>query len=127
LSVRDLNHDGYDRDDTELVPSSALTPSRAVNRRSDHLRGIPHRSLWFSEGGGPKNTHWRIPMTVIAVFAVLVIIGDAISMGICTIVERISEHASLIAFLFLFAAVFVVAWKLAVYITERYLMTPEQH
>jgi len=61
-------------------------------------------------------------MTVLAVFVVFVAVGDALAVGICSIVERFSENASLLAFMAMFALVFVVAWQLAVRITERYLI-----
>lgn len=61
-------------------------------------------------------------MTVLAVFVLFVAIGDTIAVGICTIVERFSDSASLLAFLGLFVLVFIIAWQLAVRITERYLV-----
>jgi hypothetical protein len=62
-------------------------------------------------------------MTVILVFAALVIIGDTIAIGIATLVEhQFSQFASLIAFLAMYMAVFCGAWLLAVRITERYLV-----
>jgi hypothetical protein len=61
-------------------------------------------------------------MTVLAVFVLLVAVGDAISVGICAVVEKISVSASLFAFLALFVLVFMIAWKLAVTITERYFV-----
>ena len=60
-------------------------------------------------------------MTVLAVFILFVAIGDVAAVGICTFVERISNSASLFAFLGLYVLVFIIAWKLAVTITERYL------
>jgi hypothetical protein len=65
-------------------------------------------------------------MAVILVFAALVIIGDIASVAICSLIERVSEHASLIAFLIFYAGIFVVAWHLAVYITERYLIKKDE-
>ena len=61
-------------------------------------------------------------MTVLAVFVLLVAVGDVVSVGICSIVEKISVSASLFAFLALFVLVFIIAWKLAVTITERYFV-----
>lgn len=61
-------------------------------------------------------------MTVLAVFILFVAIGDVAAVGICSLVERISNSASLFAFLGLFVLVFVIAWKLAVTITERYFV-----
>jgi hypothetical protein len=65
-------------------------------------------------------------MAAILVFIVFVVIGDAINMGISSVVERYSENASLFTFLAMFVGVFIVAWQLAVRVTERYLITPAQ-
>jgi hypothetical protein len=64
-------------------------------------------------------------MAVILVFAALVIVGDSVAVAICSLIERVSEHASLIACLIFYAGNFVIAWHLAVYITERYLIKDE--
>ena len=61
-------------------------------------------------------------MSVILVFVAFVLVGDAAAVGISSVVERFSESASLIVFFALFVGVFVVAWKLAVYVAERYLV-----
>jgi hypothetical protein len=61
-------------------------------------------------------------MTVLAVFLLLVALGDVISVGICSVVEKFSVSGSLFAFLALFVLVFVIAWKLAVTITERFFV-----
>ena len=61
-------------------------------------------------------------MTVLAVFILFVALGDVAAVGICTLVERISNSASLFAFLGLYVLVFIIAWKLAVSITERYFV-----
>jgi predicted lysophospholipase L1 biosynthesis ABC-type transport system permease subunit len=61
-------------------------------------------------------------MTVILVFLALVVLGDAAAIGISSIVERFSQTASLFVFLALFVAVFGIAWQIAVYITERYIL-----
>jgi hypothetical protein len=65
-------------------------------------------------------------MVVIAIFIGLVVVSDTIAVFICSLIERVSEHASLIAFLIFYAGNFVLAWHLAVYITERYLMKDER-
>ncbi len=49
-----------------------------------------------------------------------------IAVFLCSLVERYSEFASLIVFLGMFAGNFVIAWKVALYVTERYLLTAEQ-
>jgi hypothetical protein len=57
-------------------------------------------------------------MTLLFAFAVVVFIGDIITVGICAVVEHFSKPISLFVFLFLFMGVFPVAWKIAVRITE---------
>ena len=61
-------------------------------------------------------------MTVIVVFLAFVIVGDAAAVSISYLCERISNSASLMVFFALFGLVFYVAWKLAVIVTERYLV-----
>jgi len=61
-------------------------------------------------------------MSVILVFLVLVVLGDTAAVGVSAIVERFSQPASLFVFLALFVAVFWIAWQIAVYITERYIL-----
>ena len=61
-------------------------------------------------------------MTVIVVFIAFVILGDAAAVGISYLFERVSNSASLLVFFTLFALVFFLSWKLAVFVTERYLV-----
>jgi hypothetical protein len=61
-------------------------------------------------------------MSVILVFIAFVVIGDAAAIAISYMFEGVSEMASLVVFLALFVLVFGVAWKLAVYVTERYIV-----
>ena len=61
-------------------------------------------------------------MSVILVFVGFVIVGDAIAIGISTVVERYSHSASLLVFFTLFITVFWISWQLAVRITERYIL-----
>ena len=65
-------------------------------------------------------------MQVIVVFVLFVIGLNAVGMGICSLIERYSEHASLLAFLAFFAANFVIAWHLAVYVIDHYFVTDAQ-
>ena len=65
-------------------------------------------------------------MQILAVFALLVVALDAAAVGICSIVEKSSQHVSLLVFLGLFAFNFVIAWKTALWVTERFLLSPEQ-
>jgi uncharacterized protein HemY len=58
-------------------------------------------------------------MILLATFLGLVIVGQAANVLIAMGVEQFSEPASLALFFVMFAAVFYVAWQLAVRITER--------
>lgn len=75
-------------------------------------------------------------MPLIAIFVTMVLIGDSIAIGICSIVERFSEMGSLILFLTMFAGIIPIAWRTAVQLTEptglltRFLSTshpPDDH
>ena len=61
-------------------------------------------------------------MSVTLIFVAFVIIGDTAAVGISYLFERISNSASLLVFFGLFAVVFYLAWKLAVFVTERYVV-----
>ena len=61
-------------------------------------------------------------MSVILIFIAFVIVGDAAAIGISSLFEGYSKTVSLFVFLGLFMLVFVVAWQLAVRVTERYLV-----
>jgi hypothetical protein len=61
-------------------------------------------------------------MSVILVFVLFVLIGDTAAVAISYEFERISNFVSLLVFLGLFVLVFGVAWKLAVMVTERYII-----
>jgi hypothetical protein len=61
-------------------------------------------------------------MSVILFFVLFVIIGDAAAIGISYLFEGVSKFASLVVFLALFILVFGIAWKLAVFVTERYIL-----
>jgi hypothetical protein len=50
-------------------------------------------------------------MSVILIYAVLVILGDGIAVAISSQFERISEPASLLVFFALFVLVFWLAWR----------------
>ena len=57
-------------------------------------------------------------MLLITAFAISVLVGDLIAIGICSIVERFSEMGSLVLFLILFVVVIPLAWRSAVRSTE---------
>ena len=61
-------------------------------------------------------------MSVIAIFIAFVLIGDTAAVFISYLFERVSNFTSLLVFLALFILVFGVAWKLAVAVTERYIV-----
>ena len=61
-------------------------------------------------------------MSVIAVFVAFVLVGDTAAVDISYLFERVSNFTSLLVFLGLFMLVFAVAWKLAVAVTERYIV-----
>jgi hypothetical protein len=61
-------------------------------------------------------------MSVIAIFIAFVVIGDTAAIFISYLFERVSNFTSLIVFLALFILVFGVAWKLAVFVTERFIV-----
>ena len=65
-------------------------------------------------------------MQIIGLFAILVVVLNAINVAICSIVESYSPYASLLAFLGIFVGNFIIAWKVALYITERHLLTDAQ-
>ena len=65
-------------------------------------------------------------MQVIGLFILFAVILDAIAVGICSIIERYSELASLFSFLGFFVVNFIIAWQVAVYVTERYLVSESQ-
>ena len=61
-------------------------------------------------------------MSAILIFTVFVIIGDTAAVYISYLFARLSKLTSLMVFFALFALVFYVAWKLAVAVTERYIV-----
>ena len=63
-------------------------------------------------------------MSVIAIFIAFVLVGDTAAVFISSLFERVSNFTSLLVFLALFILVFGVAWKLAVIVTERYIVRP---
>ena len=65
-----------------------------------------------------------LSMSVIAIFIAFVLVGDTAAVFISYLFERVSNFTSLLVFLALFVLVFGVAWKLAVSVTERYIVRP---
>ncbi len=64
-------------------------------------------------------------MKVLGAFVIFALTGIAVAIGICSIIERYSENAGLLSFLGLFAVNFIIAWHLALFVTERFLLTDE--
>ena len=65
-------------------------------------------------------------MIVIVFFVLFSLILDTVAVGVCAVIERTSEYASLLAFLGLFAVNFIFAWIAAVYVTERFFVSDAQ-
>ena len=61
-------------------------------------------------------------MSAILILVAFVLIGDSVAIGISTQFERVSESVSLLVFFALFVLVFYLAWRGAVYVTERYIL-----
>ena len=58
-------------------------------------------------------------MSLLVVFILLVVAGDAVAIAIGSVVEEmVSSSASLLVFLVLFFSNFVIAWIVAVRLTE---------
>lgn len=75
---------------------------------------------------GDRDDEPEAGMQIILIFAALFIGLNAVSVGICSIIESYSSYVSLICFLGLFIVNVVVAWKVALFITERFLLTQAQ-
>ncbi len=65
-------------------------------------------------------------MLVIGIFILFAAGLDAVGVAICMVVERYSNSASLMVFLGLFVVNFIIAWHLAVWFTERFLLSDAQ-
>jgi hypothetical protein len=61
-------------------------------------------------------------MSVILVFVVFFIIGDAIAFGIGAVVEQFSAAAGMLVFLAFFMGSAIASWRAAVYVTERFIV-----
>jgi uncharacterized membrane protein len=80
----------------------------------------------FQSAGATGTASGGLRMQVPALFVLVTVILDACAVGICMIVERYSEYGSLIAFLGLFVVNFIIAWQIAVRLTERYFLSDVQ-
>jgi hypothetical protein len=61
-------------------------------------------------------------MSVILVFIVFFVIGNTIAFLVGATVEQFSSAAGMLVFLALFIVSALVAWQLAVYVTERFIL-----
>jgi hypothetical protein len=99
---------------------------QALNRRSGDVAGHVSICGGFYASGATGCNSGGYRMQIIVVFVLFALSLDALAVGICSIVERYSEHVSLLVFLAFFAGNFVVAWHLALYVVERYFVTDAQ-
>src|SRR5262245_50895722 len=67
---------------------------------------------------GRATSRGMCTMVLIVAFAITVLAGDLVAIGICTVVEQFSKPISLFLFLILFAGVIPFAWRIAVRATE---------
>ena len=65
-------------------------------------------------------------MKLLGLFSVIAFALDAVAVFICSFVEKHSETTSLLVFLGLFVVNFVIAWKIALWITEKHLVSDAQ-
>ena len=61
-------------------------------------------------------------MSIILVFIVFFIIGDAIAFFIGATVEQFSPAAGMLVFLALFICSAIASWQAAVYVTDRFIV-----
>lgn len=57
-------------------------------------------------------------MILLTAFAISVLAGELVAIGICAVIEQFSKTISLFAFLVLFIGVIPLAWRVAVRATE---------
>lgn len=57
-------------------------------------------------------------MVLLTAFAITVVLGDLVAIGISAVVEQFSKPISLIVFLILFVGIIPIAWRIAVRATE---------
>ncbi|MEW6449572.1 MAG: hypothetical protein AB1490_02885 [Pseudomonadota bacterium] len=65
-------------------------------------------------------------MKLLGLFSLIALALDAVAVFICSFVEKHSDTASLLVFLGLFVVNFVIAWKIALWLTEKYLVSDAQ-
>jgi hypothetical protein len=107
---------------SQQVPSTCREGGQSSQRPSARYRSAAS-SIELIRGG---QTIREAGMQVIGLFAVLVLVLNVIGVGICSIIESYSPYAGLLAFLGFFVVNFIIAWKVALYLTERFLLTSAQ-
>lgn len=65
-------------------------------------------------------------MQVIGIFVVCVVILDAVGVVVSSLVENYSPNASLLVFLGFYVVNFIIAWQVAVFLTEKFLVSDAQ-
>ena len=65
-------------------------------------------------------------MRLIAVYCILVAIGEVITFFLGLIVERLVPSFSMLIYMLMFFGVLCGGWPIAVYITERWLMSDDE-
>jgi hypothetical protein len=95
---------------------AAVAESASVYDWGDVLIGATSR---FRKRSAPERD---FRMSVILECVLSGPIGHVAASGISYEFERVSNFVSLLVFLGLFILVFGVAWKLAVYVSERYIL-----
>jgi hypothetical protein len=110
----------------EIQPEIAATVNaaarndRSIRPRTPHLATRYEGVIWkrTREPGRFRAAQGRRIMIVMAVYIVIVILGGAVSWGIGSATEAISETVSLPVFLGCFFLNFWVSWRIALWLTE---------
>jgi hypothetical protein len=97
----------------------ASAPPQGYHRLTGTRAVFRHCPIGGDACAGLSASPGETSMILLATFLGLVIVGQAANVLIAMGVEQFSEPASLALFFVMFAAVFYVAWQLAVRITER--------
>jgi hypothetical protein len=71
-------------------------------------------------GARRSHQHRRIEaMLLLAVFIVFAFVGQAINIWICIVIDKVAPNFSFMVFFVLYMAVFWLAWRLAIHVTEK--------
>jgi hypothetical protein len=66
------------------------------------------------------------PMRLIAVYCILVAVGEVVTFFLGLIVERLVPSFSMLIYMLMFFGVLWGGWPISVYITERWLMSEDE-